>query len=130
MAEFVLNRNYDLSGPGHRICFKKGVPTFVPPDMVKAAVAIGADCLDGKVDVLDPEVVEKQPMTAAEKEQAYFAAFDLLIERNDRDDFGGDGKPSVAALQKLLDFSFTKKERDAAVTAYRALKAEEQKQVM
>ena len=109
MAEFVLNRNYDLSGPGHRICFKKGVPTFVPQDMVKAAVAVGAECLDGKVDVLDPEVVEQSPLTDAEKEQAFFKAFDLLMSRNERDDFGGDGKPAMGALQKMLTFSFTKK---------------------
>ncbi len=128
MAEFVLNRNHALDHLGHRICFTKGVPQYVPPECHKAAIAIGAECLDGKVDVLGPEETPKAPLTEDEKREAYFAAFDLLAERNEREDFGGDGKPAMPALQKLLDFSFTKKERDVAVLAYRAAKAEAQLQ--
>ena len=44
MPDFVLNRNYALrSLTGHSINFVKGKPCYVPPAVVKEAVAIGAE---------------------------------------------------------------------------------------
>lgn len=126
MPEFVLNRTYVLSGKGHMIRFNKGEPTWVPPEMVREAVGIGAECLDDEVkpfgDEEDLKKVDPNTFTAADKESLFFTAFELLTERNQREDFGGDGKPSVDALKKLIDFSFTKKDRDAAFQKFRELK--------
>lgn len=125
MPEFVLNnRTFVLDVPGHKIRFVKGQPTWVPPEAVKAAVAIGAECVDGTVDVLGPEAVEAVPLTAAEKEEQMFAAFEILTERNERDDFDGAGKPSVEALKKIVDFSFTKKEVGVWFQKFRESKAD------
>lgn len=126
MPEFVLNRTFNLVGKGHNIRFTKGVPTYVPPEMAREAVAIGAESIGEKIDVLGPESVEPAQLTATDKEQLFFAAFETLIARNEREDFGGDGRPSMPALKKILTFSFDKKERDTAIEKFRAMKAEAQ----
>lgn len=127
MPEFVLNRKFTLSGPGHMINFEKGQPTYVPPEMVKAAIGIGAELLDGDKDAAfsDDEVQEKPPLTPQEKEELFFTAFQIIIDRAGREDFDGAGKPHMDALKKELDFSFSKKERDAAWQKFREAKAEE-----
>lgn len=128
MPEFVLNRKHNLVGGGHNVQFLKGQPTYVPPELVKAAIAAGAECLDGPVDVLGPEETPEPLLSAVDKENLFNAAFAKLTARNERDDFGGDGKPSMDALKKLLNFSFIRKERDAAFNKYRADLAAEQEQ--
>ncbi len=123
MPEFVLNRTYVLPGNGHMIRFEKGQPTYVPPSMVKAAVAIGAECVQGPQDVLGPEETPVVQLSAEEKEVLMFKAFGKLVERNERDDFGGDGKPTLDALRKIVDFPITKKEVVVWYQAYRESQA-------
>lgn len=125
MPEFVLNRKYNLNGGGHNIQFLKGVPVSVPYELVKAALAIGAECLDGPMDVLDPEEAEVTPLTEAEQEVLVFKAFDTLLARNGREDFGGDGKPTVAAVKQEVNFSLTKKQVNTLYQKYREQKAAE-----
>ncbi len=117
--EFVLNRKHTLTGHGHVINFEKGQPTWVPPSLVKAAAAIGAEPVDGdKVDPLENEqTVNKEP-EGQERLDAIFTAIDLIREKNDSKDFGGDNRPLVGALSKVLGFDITKKERDAAWPKY------------
>ena len=56
MPYFTLNRDWVLSGFGHVINFYKGEETWVPPLLVSAAVAIGAQAVDGdNPDPLPPE---------------------------------------------------------------------------
>jgi hypothetical protein len=119
MPEFLLNRTYNLVGKGHNIRFTKGVPTHVPPELVREALSIGAESVSGKVDVLGPEEVPPVQLTAVDKEALFFKAFDALIEKNEREDFGGDGKPTVTALKKILPFELDKKSRDVALQRYR-----------
>lgn len=123
MPEFVLNRNYNLVGKGHNIKFLKGVPTYVPPELAREAVGVGADAIGEKVDVLGPEDIPKEQLTVADREALLFAAFETLAARNDREDFGGDGKPTLPALKKLVNFSLDKKERDTVLQKFRDLKA-------
>ena len=125
MPEFILNRNYTLAGAGHMINFVKGQPTYVPPGMVKDAIGIGADPVDGPIDVLGPEEVDVAPLTFAEKEALMNKAFDKMVERNEREDFDAAGRPKHEELAKLVGFSFTKKEREAFWQKYRISKAEE-----
>lgn len=121
MPNFVLNRNYALrSLMGHIIDFKKGEPTYVPHICAKEAVAIGAECVDEKVDVLGPEEEPVVPLTPGEREQALIAAFRLLEERNGRSDFDASGAPSMKAVEKIVDFEVNKAELNALWVGYRA----------
>jgi hypothetical protein len=126
MPEFILNRNFNLLGKGYNIRFEKGQPTYVPPEMAREAAGIGAEAIGEKVDALEPEEVPEEQLTADDKQKLFFAAFDKLIERNERDDFDGSGKPSVAALKTELPFRFDKKESVAMYQLYRDAKAEAQ----
>lgn len=121
MPEFVLNRNYSMrSLYGHVIDFKKGQPVHVPPICAREAASIGAECVDGKVDVLGDEMPDLVPMSPDEREESIVAAFKLLEERNGRNDFTGNGGPAVPALEKILGFDVDKKEVNSLWAAYRA----------
>lgn len=126
MPKFVLNRNYTMATThGHVINFIKGQPTDVPPQLVNDCVAIGADPVDGKVDVLGPEDVVVIPPSNLERRAALFDAFAQLEARNGRTDFTAQGYPSVKALEKLTGLEVDNKERDATWDEYRVAKAEE-----
>ena len=124
MAEFILNRNYMLQGMGHGIKFVKGQPTWVPECLHREAIGIGAECIDGKVEIVDPDEMPEVELTPVDKEALFYKAFDKLTARNDRHDFGGDGKPTVEALKEFVTFSFGKKEMITIFQKYRAEKAE------
>lgn len=124
MPNFVLNRNHTLRTlVGHIIDFKKGAPTYVPPACVKDAVAIGAICPDGEVDVLDPEEVVVAPLSIEERQEKIVAAFKVLEERAQRGDFNAAGAPTKAAMVKVLDFETEKKEYEPLWVAYTAEKS-------
>ena len=126
MPEFVLNRNHTLAALGHRIKFEKGQPTWVPPALVQQAAGIGAERVDGvDVDPLDPEAEpEAVPLTAEERIEKLVAAVEAVCAKNDSDDFSGDGRPSLEALHKLVDFTTSKKELGTAWKVYKAKQAE------
>ena len=105
MAEFVLGRTHThRSLMGHIINFKKGQPVWVPPVCHREVSAIGAMPVKGdRVDPLDDEPQEKPELTAEERQDQLVAAFKILQSRNARDDFTGQGVPSVSALRKIID---------------------------
>lgn len=124
MPDFVLNRNHVLASlTGHMINFVKGEPTWVPAVCVKEAVAIGAQPIDGPVDVLPPETVEVSTPEGEERKQLVFAAFEDMEAKNVRDDWTASGMPRDKALEKVLGFVIDNKERNALWIEYRALKA-------
>jgi len=124
MPEFVLNRDYKLrSLTGHTISFEKGVPINIPQILVKEVVAIGAEATGERPDVLGPEVVAVVQPTGQDRAEAFFTAFEILIERNGRNDFTAQGSPHVKELSKLLGFDTDNKERDAMWQQYRENKA-------
>lgn len=124
MPQFVLNRNYTLrSLNGHIISFTKGEPVHVPPVCVKEALLIGAECVDEKLDILDPEAVPVIPLTQDERRDAMIAAFKVLEERNEPKDFSGNGIPTVPAMEKLTKFDVVKKEVNDLWVAYVAEKS-------
>lgn len=129
MPDFVLNRNHILAGFGHRIEFRKGEPTHVPPILVKEAAAIGAERVDGEsVDPLPDEKVQPAILTAAQRIDELVSAIDMIVERNSSDDFGGDNRPSLDAINnitRLTNPALTKRERDEAWKAYKAKKDEQ-----
>ena len=121
MPTFVLNRNYSLrSLMGHMIDFKKGTPTYVPPICSKEAIAIGAECVDDKIDVLGPEEAPVTVLTPGEREEALIAAFRMLEERNGRGDFDASGAPTLKAVEKIVEFEVNKAELNALWVGYRA----------
>ena len=124
MPDFVLHRNYALrSMSGHMINFIKGEPTWVPPVCVKEAVAIGAQPLDGPVDVLEPETQVVVDPSGDERKQLIFAAFEDMEAKNEREDWTASGMPRDAALEKVLGFKVDTKERNALWLEYREAKA-------
>lgn len=113
MPEYVLNRKYALrSLNGHIINFEKGVPVWVPPEVEKEALQIGAAPVDGPKDILDPELADEPGITADERKIKILAAFAKLIARNERGDFSGQGLPNVKTLEKLTGLTISSKERD------------------
>lgn len=121
MPNFVLNRTHVLAALGHRIRFEKGQPTWVPPALVTMAASIGAECADGPVDPLgDEEAAAPLALTADERQKELIAAISIICERNSTGDFGGDGRPTLDALHKIVDFATSKKELGVAWTTYKA----------
>lgn len=118
---FVLQRDKVVGGTsGHFISFKKGVPTYVPKSMWSDVQAVGAV---PQGELPEEEVVTQTVvMDASEREAAYFAAFDTLIDRNERGDFTASGLPNSKILEKFLNFTVVNKERDIMWEKYNAAK--------
>lgn len=123
MPEFVLNRNLALRTlHGHIINFVKGEPTYVPPIAVKDAVGVGAVCVAGDGDIMEPEEAVAPPMSPAERADHIVEAFKALEERAERTDFTAAGAPTENALSKEVGFVVAKPEFDPLWTAYIAEK--------
>lgn len=123
MPYFVLNRTYPLQGHGHSINFIKGEPCWVPQALVNDAVAIGAESLDGEVDVLGPEPVVEPELSNEERAASIFEAFKKILARagtgNFREDFNAQGHPNIKALEKIIGFAPTARERTDLWQKYR-----------
>jgi len=129
MALFVLQRNYTHGSlRGHMITFRKGEPTYVPPECHREVIQIGAIPVDasGEVDLLEPETPVPVEPTAEERTEQLIAAFELLEERNRRKDFTGQGIPSITALAAIVDFDVTRREVEDLWRQYRENKGTEQ----
>ena len=122
MALFVLHRTHaHASLKGHIINFKKGEPTYVPPECHREVTQIGAVPVDadGEVDLLTPVKTEQLPLSQEERTEQLVAAFVLLEERNKRKDFTGQCLPSLVALSAIVDFDPSKKKVEDIWRAYR-----------
>lgn len=120
MPMFKLNRTYALRTMyGHIINFIKDEPTHVPPIAVKDAVAIGAECIDGEVNVLEDEAAPIQ-LSHDELKSKLFEAFKAVVLKNDPDDFTAQGVPKVNVIEATLGLKVTKVEVIDAWQAYRS----------
>lgn len=125
MPDFVCNRTVTITNKGHSVVLRKGQPSYVPPELAKDAIALGAEPVDGDKDkYLATEDTPEEELSAEDREAMIFAAFDDIVARNDADEFGADGKPSLAAVKALVKFSVVKKELVTLYQKYRAAKAE------
>ena len=126
MPDFVLNRNYNLRTTfGHIVNFVKGVPTFVPPIIVKEALLIGAEPCDGSVDasILDAEEqTAPPPPSGADREKQVWMAFDRICERNERESFTAQGVPTQSSVEQVAGFKITRKEQQTFWQSYRESK--------
>lgn len=124
MPKYTLHRDYVHRSTLGVISFEEDVPTHVPPHMEKEVIAIGAVRAEGEGDtpkVLDPEKKLPDIPVGDEREAEIKAAFELLIDRNDSDDFTGQGVPTVKAVEKIVGFDVDRKE---IVELWAAMKAE------
>lgn len=121
MPLFTLHRNYVLrTTKGHSVGFVKDKPTWVPPECVPDAVAIGALAVDGNVNVLPDEERPEVYLTPDQRQSKLFEAFESLIARNERGDFTGSGLPNAKKLSSIVGFEVTNVERNAAWMAFTA----------
>lgn len=114
MPTMIMHRNHRLSTTaGHVVLFTKGEPIHVPKDVVVAALAVGAELVveADREDVLPKETVVVAPVEGADRENAIFAAFKTLEERNERGDFSAAGVPNIAALIAVTGFKVDGNER-------------------
>lgn len=125
MTKLVLNRNYVLTTTmGHSIEFKKGEPVHVPPVMYSAAIAIGAQPIDGSdPNVLPEEVVKKYPTDPAIRTGDILAAIEQLVAQNERKDFTAAGTPSVKAVEREVGYDVDAREVQAVWQQYNNKKA-------
>jgi hypothetical protein len=118
--KFVLNRNYKLrSTSGHMLDIVKGVPFDAAALLANELIAVGAECLDGPVDVLGEEAVEKPQLSPADREAAILAAMSTMQNGNARNDFTAQGLPNVKRIEAIVGFDIDTKERDALWTKLR-----------
>lgn len=104
MALYVLNRTYVHRSTSGVVSFVKGEPMWVPPTMEKEVIAIGAERADGDTpDVLEDAAPARKQFSQIERQDEIFAAFNILIERNNSKDFTGAGVPTVKAVEKIID---------------------------
>lgn len=127
MPYYVLNRNFNFHSTLGGASFVKGEPAWVIPAIEKQVVAIGAVRVDGDT----PDVLEEAPKLpeapeGTEREEALYAAFDLLSERNESRDFTAQGVPTVKAVEKITGFDVDKLEVVEAWAAQKVAKAEAQ----
>ena len=119
MPNFVLIRNYTLRPLfGHTIEFKTGKSTHVPPTCVAAAVAIGAESVDGPVDILPGDYVAPTVLSPDERRTALEKALDHIAQRAEREDFTASGIPTKDAIVKEVGFDTFSKEYAPIWTAY------------
>lgn len=118
--EFIMHRDRTVVGPGHAICFAKGVPTHVPPEMYQLVAQAGAVSADELPDEDDKPKLPVAPTDPNERAEAIQTAIKMLVERNGRDDFTAAGAPHLKVLAEILGFTIDAKERDVQWGAYQA----------
>jgi hypothetical protein len=125
LPKLVLNRSLVLrTTTGHAIQFIKGRPTYVPRAAYSDALAIGAAPVDGEeVDLSKPEAANAAPADAAERNKLIMDAIELLIARNEREDFTAAGVPNIRAVGKEVGFNVSAREIAAMMQEYHNKKA-------
>lgn len=116
MPMFTLSRNYTLrSMSGATITFKKDAATFVPPSCVAEAVHVGAVRADGPQEALvEDELAPVKTISAEEKAEKLAEAIKIMLARNQRGDFTGNGSPNAKVLSSMVDFQVDNTMRDTA----------------
>jgi len=113
--EFVTERNVTVrSVHGVTVRFKKGEPTYVPPQAQDDVIAVGAHPVDGPVDLPDKEDVFVLPAAPGGVERASQIkdVMRAMVARNDRDDFTAANKPDARKITGVLKYRVEAEERD------------------
>jgi hypothetical protein len=122
--KFIMRRDRTVASTlGHAIEFKKGVPTHVPPALIKQVLEVGgepADAEELKDDPRDekPAGGKTEPGDPDEREKQILEAMELIVTEGKRESFTAGGAPHNKALTALLGWAPDAKERDAAWTKF------------
>lgn len=118
---FTLNRDRTVvSTLGHSVEFKKGVPTYVPPELYAEVSAVGAMPEHELTEEEVKKTAPAEPADPAEREAAVFAAFEGIMLRGRREDFTAGGAPHPKVLAQALGWTLHNKERDILWAKFRA----------
>ena len=110
---FTLHRNAVITSTlGYAIEFTKGVPTYVPKEMYKDVMAIGAQAEQSVVDDIDETPSSPEPTDPIEREALIIRMMESIIELNNPLDFNAAGAPDIKVLHQRLGFPVHQKERD------------------
>lgn len=126
----TLNRNFILvTTAPTQIRFKKDEPTRVPRDMVKDAVAIGAQFSNDTslTEIFETPAVRRR--TATEREDAINQAIAEMVATNNPDDFTAANAPSAKTISAKIGEKLDQKEVNVMWTAYRQLEAAKKNQI-
>lgn len=119
---FILNRDHVLATTlGHCVEFVKDKPTLVPKALHDAVMAIGAlpedpDAVETKTESSAPE--------GAKREEEILTAIEVMVDRNERTDFGANGRPAIGPLSVLLGWKPSAAEVAALWARFQADKGE------
>lgn len=118
--KFTLNRDrVHASVMGLSVEFKKGVPTHVPPELYAEVQAIGAVPEDELDEAVTAAAKTNEPVDPNKRKDDVFAAFEMLALRNSREDFTAGGAPRDNALESILGWKISAKERDVLWTEFK-----------
>lgn len=111
MAKYILNRTHTLRTTHGVISFVKGEETWVPPNMVADAVAIGAEPAgdEEKPDLTGAKEPPEQ-LSDEDRKALILAAFEQIKGKNDSKDFTGAGCPTVKAVERIVEFAVERTE--------------------
>lgn len=115
--KFTMQRDrFVASTLGHAIEFKKGVPTYVPPELHQEVMNLGAEPEDELP--VDVPVSTGIPSDPIERTAAINAAFTAIVLRNVREEFTAGGAPHSKAIALELGWPLDARERDTAWEAF------------
>lgn len=108
--KFKLHRDMTVATTkGHVIEFAKGVLTYVPPEAYNEVIAVGAIPEDELPE--DDKAASDEPTDPAERQAAVFAAFEAIVLKNVREEFGASGSPTGKAVNAALGWGLPSQER-------------------
>jgi len=99
----TLNRDHVVvSLSGLSIQFRKGVPTHVPPKVVKEVLAVGGEIVETDERVKQETMGELQAddLLAQTRSPTIEAAVRRMLARNQRGDFTAGGRPNLNVLSR------------------------------
>lgn len=126
MPNYTLNRNYTLRTVDGVISFEKGEPTWVPPNMEKHALSIGAEPVEPTdTTVLGDEPEQKPELDDDDRKELILTALKEIEAGNVTSNFTGAGVPTVKAVEKITGFDVDRSEVAELWAAYNAGKSEQ-----
>jgi len=111
---FVMKRDFNVSGFGYGVEFKKDVPSYVPPLLHTEAMRCGAVALDEEnVEHVEAPYAKQPEVQGEERSETITRAMDKLVADNARMSFGADGLPSLKAIYRLTGIDLEMNERNS-----------------